>query len=110
MDGQIQDIWMIVKESWRPRPGWRSTGEPTRSRGVRLKNPAPPVDAGKNSRSFSAENVVELRPHARDHAYADCILSALCAACEAHAAGNDELLMARIRELYHLYDDEHMVG
>jgi hypothetical protein len=60
---------------------------------------------GRIDRVSRMGNVIELRPHARDYVYADRILRAICAACEAQAAGEDEIMMARIRELYHLFED-----
>jgi hypothetical protein len=56
-------------------------------------------------RKVQQGNVVELRPRRLDEICASEILNALCAACEAHAAGEDELLMARIKMLYHMFDD-----
>jgi hypothetical protein len=55
--------------------------------------------------SVTANNVVELRPRARDHTYADFVLSALRSMFEAQAAGQKELLKVRIKLVSHLLED-----
>jgi hypothetical protein len=160
METNIQDIWMILKDNWVPRPGWlgndiaclaapeiqspetqadalggrreaqiapQGARDPSTSkneslpigRPKRKNKPAsrpaivPPAirgshsyaDSGRSDPWSRAGNVVEFRPRARDYAYADCLLEALCAACEAQAAGQDDVMMARIRQLYHLFED-----
>jgi hypothetical protein len=62
-------------------------------------------DSRNKQRKVPKSNVVELWPRRRDEMYATEILNALCAACEAHAAGEDDLLMVRIRSLYHMFDE-----
>ncbi len=57
------------------------------------------------TRNVQVDNVVDLRPRQRDEVCATEILNALRAACEAHNAGNEEVMMARIKMLYHLFDD-----
>jgi len=61
--------------------------------------------AGEQSRKIDVDNVVALRPRPRDYTYADYVLSALRSMFEAQAAGQKELLMARIKLVSHLLED-----
>jgi hypothetical protein len=160
MDKSQQDIWMILRENWVPRPDWLSNDtaslassgvqpierqaeapggraevpisslEPGTARASKHENlpygaegsKKKPIarqagvsaanrklrssaGRGRSGRGSTTGNVIELWPRARDYAYADCILIALCSACAAQAAGQDEIMMARIRQLYHLFED-----
>jgi hypothetical protein len=62
-------------------------------------------DIGKRTRQMNQENVVVLRPRLRDYTYADYLLSALRSMFEAQAAGQKELLAARIKLVSHLLED-----
>lgn len=121
METEPKDIWTILKAGWTPQPRWLSSEcvgpvSPSDHAPILLA-PAQPSHQGEapetastlkirnRKRKILTGNVVELRPRLRDEVHATELLKALCAACEAHAAGNNELMMVRIKMLYHMFDD-----
>jgi len=63
------------------------------------------LDFGTEAGKINVDNVVDLRPRLLEHSYAERLLEAVCAACEAQATGQRQLLMLRIKQVYHLFDD-----
>jgi hypothetical protein len=60
---------------------------------------------GRRGGTTGLENVVVLRPRTRDYTYADYVLSALRSMFEAQAAGEKDLLIARVKLVSHLLED-----
>jgi len=82
-----------------------SSGRTLRGRCVPVRDNDLPPDGGPRRGATTLDNVVVLRPRHRDYTYADYVLSALRSMFEAQAAGQKELLMARIKLVSHLLED-----
>jgi hypothetical protein len=78
---------------------------PFRGRRVPVQDHELLFHAGRQRDKMNLENVVVLRPRFRDYTYADYVLSALRSMFEAQAAGQKELLLARIKLVSHLLED-----
>jgi len=78
---------------------------PFRGRCMPVQDPELLAHLGEEREKMNLQNVVVLRPRLRDYTYADYVLSALRSMFEAQAAGQKELLMARIQLVSHLLED-----
>jgi hypothetical protein len=103
------DVPRTLKAKGKTQRGVRHVGS-ARGEATGRYGPAPetplPRTIRMRKRPAGMGNVVELRPYLRDEICATEILKSLLAACEAHAAGDDELMMARIKNLYHMYEND----
>lgn len=87
------------------RPEASGSGRPLRGRRAPVQDADLFGDMGLQTGKMNLENVVVLRPRLSDYTYADFVLSALRSMFEAQAAGQKELLTARIKLVSHLLED-----